>query len=433
VNERLERLGAAEAVALLARRRISSEELVGACLERISKLEPGLRAWAWLEPERALAAARGCDGAPRPPLHGLPVGVKDIIDTADFPTECGTAIYRGRRPKRDASCVAALREAGAVILGKTVTTELAYFAPGPTRNPHDLARTPGGSSSGSAAAVAACMVPAALGTQTAGSLVRPGAYCGVVGFKPTHGLLSLEGVHPFAPSLDTLGVLVRELADVPLLLAAMGQAVQLSGPPRSPRVGLWRTVRWSAATAPMQERLETVAQLLAAAGATVQEVDLGPEEERLIEAQMAVMAAEAAREVGPLRDSEVAPLSPQLSELLDRGEQIGPEQLEAARRIGRHGLATAKNLLRQVDVLLAPSAPGEAPVGLGSTGDPIFNRIPTLLGLPCLNLPCGAGPSGAPLGVQLVGAPHAEGALLGVAGWIAQQLKASGLGPTPVD
>jgi Asp-tRNA(Asn)/Glu-tRNA(Gln) amidotransferase A subunit family amidase len=434
VSGGLERLGAAEAVDLLARRQVSSEELVGACLARISKLEPGLRAWAWLEPERALGAARATDaGPPRPPLHGLPVGIKDIIDTADFPTECGTAIYRGRRPGRDAACITALRAAGAVILGKTVTTELAYFAPGPTRNPHDLTRTPGGSSSGSAAAVAAYMVPAALGTQTAGSLVRPGAFCGVVGFKPTHALLSLQGVHPFAPSLDTLGVLVREVADVPLLLAALGHPVQPSVRARPLRVGLWRTVRWPAATVPMQERLETAARLLATAGAAVREVDLGPEEEGLIEAQMTVMAAEALRELGPLRNSKVAPLSPQLNELLDRGRAVGAEQLEAARGVARRGLDTAKSLLEQVDVLLTPSAPGEAPVGLESTGDPIFNRIPTLLGLPCLNLPCGSGPSGVPLGVQLVGAPYGEGSLVAGAGWIAEQLEASGFGPTTVD
>jgi Asp-tRNA(Asn)/Glu-tRNA(Gln) amidotransferase A subunit family amidase len=434
VSGGLEWLGATEAVDLLSRRKISSEELVGACLERISKLEPGLRAWAWLEPERALAAARAMDaGPPRPPLQGLPVGIKDIIDTADFPTESGTAIYRGRRPRRDAACVAALRAAGAVILGKTVTTELAYFAPGPTRNPHDLTRTPGGSSSGSAAAVAACMVPAALGTQTAGSLVRPGAFCGVVGFKPTHAYFSLQGVHPVAPSLDTLGVLVREVADVPLLFAGLGHPVQTSARARPPRVGLWRTVRWSAATAPMQERLEMAARLLATAGATVRDVDLGPEEEGLIEAQMTVMAAEAARELGPLRNSQVAPLSPQLSELLDRGVAVSPEQLQAARRTAGRGLATVTSLWREVDALLTPSAPGEAPIGLGSTGDPIFNRIPTLLGLPCLNLPCGKGPGGAPLGVQLVGAPHGEGPLIGVAGWIAERLEASGLGPTRVE
>jgi Asp-tRNA(Asn)/Glu-tRNA(Gln) amidotransferase A subunit family amidase len=434
VSRGLERLGAAEAVDLLARRQISSEELVGACLERISKLEPGVQAWVWLEPERALAAARAADaGPPQPPLHGLPVGVKDIIDTADFPTECGTAIYRGRRPGRDAACIAALRAAGAVILGKTVTTELAYFAPGPTRNPHDLTRTPGGSSSGSAAAVAACMVPAALGTQTAGSLVRPAAFCGVVGFKPTHGLLSLQGVQPFAPSLDTLGMLVRKLADVPLLLAALGHPVQPFAPVQPVRVGLWRTVRWSSATAAMQERLEGVARLLTTAGASVRDVTLGPEEEGLIEAQMTVMAAEAVQGLGPLRDSQSGRLSPQLNELLDRGRAVSPEQLEAARRTAQRGLATAQSLLGRVDVLLTPSAPAEAPVGLESTGDPIFNRIPTLLGLPCLNLPCGRGPGGTPLGVQLVGAPHGEGALVGVAGWIAERLEASGLGPPPVD
>ncbi|HVP59055.1 MAG TPA: amidase [Myxococcaceae bacterium] len=417
----IEELGAAAAISLLQRGALTSEALVRACLDRIAQDEPRIHAWAWLDPEQALAAARAVDAGPRrPPLYGLPVGIKDIIDTADAPTECGTPLYLGRRPTRDAACVAALRAAGAVVLGKTVTTELAFFAPGPTRNPRNLAHTPGGSSSGSAAAVADRMAPAALGTQTAGSIIRPAAYCGVVGFKPSHDLLSLEGVHPFAPSLDTLGVLVREVADVAPLLTALGAPIEIRELPRSPRIGLWRSAQWAAATAPMQHRVEEVAGVLSRAGATVREVGPLPEEALLAEGQALIMAVEAVTSFGGLQRSGA--LSPQLTELLDRGAAARPEEVRAVKvRAGRARTGATK-LLADLDVLLTPSAPGEAPEGLTSTGDPVFNRVVTLLGFPAIALPAGAGPSGLPLGVQLVGAPRAEAALLAVASWVETRL-----------
>ncbi len=410
-----------EALGLLEAGTLSSEALVRACLDRIARDESQIHAWAWLDPAQALAAARVVDaGARRPPLYGLPVGIKDIIDTADAPTECGTPIFQGRRPAKDAACVAALRAAGALVLGKTVTTELAFFAPGPTRNPRNPAHTPGGSSSGSAAAVADCMVPAALGTQTAGSIIRPAAYCAVVGFKPSHGLLSLEGVHPFAPSLDTLGVLVREVADVAPLLMALGAPVEVRELPRPPRIGLWRSAQWARATGPMQHRVEEVAEMLSRAGATVREVDPLPDEALLTEDQALIMAAEAVSSFGPLRASGA--LSPPLSGLLDRGAAARPEEVRAAKvRAGQAGAAVAK-LLADLDVLLTPSAPGEAPEGLTSTGDPVFNRVVTMLGVPAISLPAGTGPAGLPLGVQLVGAPRAEAALLAVARWVERRL-----------
>jgi len=415
-------LGAAAAIRLLRDGALTSEALVRACLERIARDEPRIHAWAWLDPDRALAAARAVDARGRPPpLHGLPVGIKDIIDTADAPTECGTPLYEGRRPSSDAACVTALRAAGGVVLGKTVTTELAFFGPGPTRNPHDPAHTPGGSSSGSAAAVAAFMVPAALGTQTAGSIIRPAAYCGVVGFKPSHGLLSLEGVHPFAPSLDTLGVLVREVADVAPLLAGLGAPVEVRPLVRPPRIGLWRTSQWSRTTAAMQHRLEEVATVLARAGAPVREVDPLPDETALIEGQALIMAAEALRSFGALRPSGA--LGPQLTELLDRGAAARSEDVHAARVRAGQALNTMNGLLGEVDVLLTPSAPGEAPEGLASTGDPIFNRVVTVLGVPAISLPAGVGPSGLPLGVQLVGARQAEAALLAAAAWIEPRIR----------
>jgi Asp-tRNA(Asn)/Glu-tRNA(Gln) amidotransferase A subunit family amidase len=421
-----ERLGAAAAVELLRRRALSVEELVRCCLDRIERREPEVLAWAWLEPEKALAEARARDAGPScPPLYGLPVGIKDIIDTVDAPTECGTPLLRGRRPTRDAACVAALRSAGAVVLGKTVTTELAFLAPGPTRNPRGLGHTPGGSSSGSAAAVADFMVPAALGTQTAGSIVRPAAFCGVVGFKPSYGLLSLHGVHPFAPSLDTLGVLVREVADVSVMLEALGLPVAVPVLARPPRVGLWRTARWSEAKPAAQERLERVAGILGRAGAEVREVTLGPEEGALFDAQASLMAAEASASLRELRASSGPGLSQVLQEFLARGDSVGPDQLRECKARARRGGTAAAGLLTELDVLLTASATGEAPEGW-TTGDPVFNRLPTLLGLPSLNLPTGVGPAGLPLGVQLVGALRGEGPLIAVASWIAARLEESG-------
>ena len=418
----IEELGAAAAIALLRDGAVTPEALVRACLDRIAHDEPGIHAWAWLDADRALAEARSVDGRGRPPpLHGLPVGIKDIIDTAGAPTECGTPLYRGRRPTRDAACVASLRSSGGVVLGKTVTTELAFFAPGPTRNPRNPAHTPGGSSSGSAAAVADSMVPAALGTQTAGSIIRPAAYCGIVGFKPSHGLLSMEGIHPFAPSLDTLGVLVREVADVAPLLGALGAPVDVTPLTRPPRIGLWRSAQWPHASAAMQARLEEVATALARAGATVRAVDPLPDEARLSEDQALIMATEAVRSFEALRPTGA--LSPQLSGLLDRGDAADPAEIDAAKiRAGQAWIAMNR-ALSGLDALLTPSAPGEAPEGLASTGDPVFNRVVTWLGFPAVSLPAGTGPSGLPLGVQLVGAPLAEATLLAVASWTEARLR----------
>jgi len=420
-TEPLEELGAAAAIRRLRDGEITSEALVRACLERIAREEPRLHAWAHLDPDRAIAGARSVDARGRPgPLHGLPVGIKDIIDTADAPTECGTPVYRGRRPARDAAAVASLRSAGGVVLGKTVTTELAFFAPGPTCNPHNPVHTPGGSSSGSAAAVAAFMVPAALGTQTAGSIIRPASYCGIVGFKPSHGVLSVEGIHPFAPSLDTLGVLVREVADVAPLLAGLGSPVAVPSLGRPPRIGLWRSAQWARATPAMQARLEEVATAVARAGASVRELDPFADESRLSEDQALIMAVEAVRSFDALRPSGA--LSPQLTALLDRGLAARPDELEAAKIRAGQAWTAMTQVLVSVDALLTPSAPGEAPEGLASTGDPVFNRVVTLLGFPAISVPAGVGPAGLPLGVQLVGGPHADAPLLAVATWTASRL-----------
>jgi amidase len=413
-------LPAAEAVARLARRELRAEALVRACLDRIAERDEALGAFEHLDPEAALAAARRIDALdPAPPLAGLPVAVKDIFDTADLPTECGTEIFRGRRPAADATAVARLRAAGAVILGKTVTTELAYFRPGKTRNPHDPARTPGGSSSGSAAAVAAGLVPAAIGTQTAGSVLRPASFCGVVGFKPTHGLVPMDGALPQAPSLDTFGLFVRDVAAVPLLLgAAAGRPMAAPAPAAPPRLALCRTGEWPKATPDTRAVLEEVAAALACAGARVEELALPPELDGLAEAQRDLQALEASRSFRGLRDAHRDRLSPVLLELVLAGEGVTPAREADVRARAARGRAALPAIFARHDALLTPAAPGEAPPGLATTGDPAFNRIWTMLGTPAASLPLGRGAAGLPVGVQVVGAPGADAALAATCGWI---------------
>jgi amidase len=420
----LHELGVAEAAALLARGAITSEALVRACLERTSAEEPRVLAWEYLDAEYALAQARRIDATtPRPLLGGIPLGVKDIIDTADMPTCYGTPIHAGHRPASDAMCVAALRRAGGVVLGKTVTTELALYTPGKTRNPHDPARSPGGSSSGSAAAVAARMVPAALGTQTAGSVIRPAAFCGVVGFKPTYRLLPLDGVNPVAPTLDTLGLFARDVADLPVLLRALGAEVAPAPPARPPRLGLCRTGAWPLASRDAQRAVEDAAAALARAGAEVVEAELPRGFEGLFEAQVTIQAAEAVRSLAHLRASDGARLSPKLRELLAGGDAVTPEAYAGALARTREARQRAGEAFAGIDALLTASAPGEAPPAHEGTGDPALNRIWTLLGAPSLHLPFARGAAGLPLGVQLVGAPGADGALLATGGWAAERLR----------
>lgn len=422
----LHHLTAAAAADLLGRGEITAEALVRSCLERIEAIEPHVLAFEHLDPELALREARRVDAAGRPgPLHGLPVGVKDIIDTADLPTTRGSPVFAGRRPRADAACVARWRQAGGIVLGKTVTTELAFYFPGKTRNPHDPSRTPGGSSSGSAAAVASGMVPAALGTQTAGSLIRPGSFCGVVAIKPTHGLLPLDGVSPFAPGLDTLGVMARSAADLPLLLAGLGAPRPPAPLPPRLRVGLCRTEAWEATLPASREAVERAARALAAAGAEVVEVE--ESFAGLSQAQRTVMAAEASRTLGALRDRHERELSPQLREILAAGDRVTGEELAGARRAADAGRARLPALFARHDVLLGASAPGEAPIGLASTGDPALNRIWTLLGVPCVQLPAGLGPASMPVGVQLVGPAGGEALLCAAAVRAEGALRSAGI------
>jgi len=422
-------LTAREAIRLLSSGALTSEALVADCLRCIADEEPRVQAWEYLDPELALVQARRADAAGRPGvLHGLPVGVKDVFDTSDMPTGWGTPLFAGRRPLEDATAVAALRRAGAVILGKTVSTELAFYGPGKTRNPHDLSRTPGGSSSGSAAAVATSMVSAALGSQTAGSLIRPASYCGVVGYKPSHGLVPLTGVAPLAPeSLDTVGLLVRSATDLPLLATALGIPAAVSVGPASVqvaaplRVGLCRTEAWPLASRESQTAVEEAARRLAAAG-----VEVGEELESfdgLSDAHRQIMAFEAGAVWGPTLSRERQHVSPSFRRLLSDGADVTPTRYAEALSLRDDARRRLLAIYSRFDVLLTASAQGEAPEGLASTGDPAMNRIWTLLGPPCITLPVAAGPHGLPIGVQFVGVPGGDPGLLKVAEWVESILK----------
>jgi Asp-tRNA(Asn)/Glu-tRNA(Gln) amidotransferase A subunit family amidase len=410
--------GAAAAAARIAAGELSPSELAAACVARIEERDAVVRAWVDFDPEPALAAARAAGDAEVPgPLHGIPVGVKDIIDTADLPTQHGSPIFAGHRPAADAACVAALRAAGAIVLGKTATTEFAAFEPAVTVNPHDPAHTPGGSSAGSAAAVADGMVPLALGTQTAGSVVRPAAFCGVLGFKATFGRADRTGIGAQAPSLDTLGWFARHADDLSLALSVLVGDDEPEGPePSHPRVAVVPTEHFAEADADTRAALETAAGRLAAAGAAVEALDPAEPFPGLMEAQAAVQAFEAAETLGPLRADHEDQLSASLRALLDTGAAIRPEDHVAALALAEDARARLPGLFERFDALLTPAARGTAPRGLDSTGDPIFCRAWTLLGPPVLSVPGLRGADGMPVGVQLVGRPGGDRALIELGG-----------------
>ncbi len=411
----------ADLVPRLRSRQVSAEAVVQACLARVEARESEVKAWAFIDAELALRQARNLDQSiVRGPLHGIPIAVKDIFDTFDMPTCNGSVIHAERQPDADAPVVAMLREAGAVILGKTVTTEFAYFHPGPTVNPHDASRTPGGSSSGSAAAVAAGMAPVGLGSQTAASVIRPASFCGVVGYKSRLGCFPMSGVSPLARSLDSFGWMTRSVADAAIVFAALsGLDIEFDiAPEVSPSVGVCRTPVWEKADGDMQALLETTAERLAAAGAGVVDVVLPPLFERLVDAQKTVMAFETAQAMADLRRRHGGQLSRRLMDLLEEGAATDYGDYRGALALAERGRIELQSLAHDVDVLIAPSACGEAPVGLEATGDPIFSRMWTLLGSPCISLPMGLGSNGMPLGLQLIGPMHDEEALFRAASWV---------------
>jgi Asp-tRNA(Asn)/Glu-tRNA(Gln) amidotransferase A subunit family amidase len=405
---------------------VTAERIVQACLERIAAREPTVRAWTHLDRDGALAAARRLDAGPRAGLlHGIPIGIKDIIDTADMPTGYGSPIYARHQPPSDAATVALPRAAGAVILGKTVTTEFANRFAGPTTNPHNPAHTPGGSSSGSAAAVADHMVPLATGTQTGGSVIRPASYCGVYALKPSFGLFGTFGVKPNTELFDTVGVMARSVADLALGFAAL-VAVPFAGPPAgdvAPRIGVCRTPFWDKALPETQRALAEAASRLSRAGATVIDVALPADYADIQGSHSTISGFEAPRNHADELRRHHGLLSVVLREKIDEGRHLSLDQFRAARRHAERCRAGFVGAMAGCDVLLTPSAPGEAPAGLESTGNPIFNGLWTLLYVPCVTLPGFSGPTGLPVGVQLVGRRFHDPALLEAAAWVDRHLR----------
>ncbi len=421
----LHQLEAWQAAALLARRELSATDLVRACLDRIAEREPDVQAFVQLAADAALARARELDaGAVRGLLHGLPFGVKDLFDSFDLPTGYGSPIYAGQQPVADAAAVALCREAGAVLLGKTVTTELANMFPGATRNPHSPQHTPGGSSSGSAAAVADAMLPLALGTQTAGSLIRPAAFCGVVGYKPSHNRVPKAGVKSLSETLDTVGGFARSVRDVALLGAVLTGDARLADPTAfeqaaAPRIGWCQTPEWAQADTDTQQAWAQAEKILAGQG---QPLILPDSLSGLVALQKAVQAFETARSLSHERLHHRQQLSTPLQALIADGLAISgqthAQNLQATARARQQ----AQALFVDCDVILAPSSIGEAPAGLDGTGDPLFCRSWTLLGLPCVHLPFARGRKGLPVGLQLVGASGDDHRLLAAAHWLHQRL-----------
>ncbi|MBI4593676.1 MAG: amidase [Candidatus Rokubacteria bacterium] len=442
----LHQLSASAAARLIRDGVVSSEQLVQACLDRVSETDAQVQAWAFLDPDHALAQARAADewrgeGRPTGPLHGVPVGVKDIIDTADMPTEYGSVLHAGRTPSRDATVVAMLRAAGAVILGKTVTTEFAAGAPGKTSNPHNPAHTPGGSSSGSAAAVAAGMVPLALGSQTTGSTIRPASFCGVYGFKPTHGLIPRPGMLRLSPTLDHVGMFARTIEDIALLAEQLVghderdpdtrpraripfAAVAAEEPPLPPMFGFVKTPHWARAD---EDTKAAFAELVEHLGDRVEEVELFPSATEAWEWQRIIMEAEMAASLEWEWDKGRDRLSPALRERLERGRAVGALEYQRAVARARPVPESFLELFEQrYDAILTPAAAGTAPEGLASTGDRSFCTLWTLCGMPALSVPLMQGANGLPLGVQLVGPRDGDARLLRTARWLVARVAAGG-------
>ncbi len=411
----------------LARREVTAEAVLLSCLDRIDEREPEVQAWSYLDRDGALARARELDKGPvRGLLHGLPVGVKDLFDTVDMPTTYGSPIYAGHRPAADAAPVALCREQGAVMVGKTVTTEFATFNPGKTRNPHRLTHTPGGSSSGSAAAVADGMVPLAFASQTAASVIRPAAFCGIVGYKPSYGLVNRAGVKPLSDSLDTIGFLARSVDDVALFAAATSGdrsllQLDLGG---TPRIAMCATHEWPLADVDTRLAMQQAATRLAHAGVPVRDVQTPMLFSQLLQVQKEIMAYELARSLSHERLRHADKLSDKLQALLDEGMRIAPERHWANIQLAYSARAKVSSAFGDCEAWLAPSAIGEAPATLEQTGDPVFGRIWTLLGLPCVHLPFTTGQSGMPVGLQLVGRYGDDRVVLRIARWLMQHLVA---------
>jgi len=435
-------ISATQAVDKIRKGEITSEELVQDCLDKIEQIDGETEAWAYLNPDYALEQARRLDiirqaGDPMGPLHGIPVGIKDIIDTAHVPTELGTPIHSGRVPFRDAWVVSRLRQAGAVIMGKTVTTELATYAPGKTKNPHDPNRTPGGSSSGSAAAVASNMVPAALGSQTNGSVIRPAAFCGVFGFKPSFGMIPRTGVLKQSSPLDQLGVFARSMDDVALLTQVLAGydevdpsttylravpplvSVAAEDPPLPPKIGFVKTPVWDRADDMCKDAHEELCESL---GENIEEIELSLSFGHVLDHHKIIMETDLAYSYAHDYERAKELLSDSLRGQIERG--LGYSAVAYQRALAQQAILDVilTELFQVYDALLTPSASGEAPIGLGNTGDPSFCTIWTFCGVPALNIPVFKGENGMPIGTQLVGAKNDDARLLRTANSLLRKL-----------
>jgi Asp-tRNA(Asn)/Glu-tRNA(Gln) amidotransferase A subunit family amidase len=434
-------LSATDAARAISDGAFSAEQLTEACLARIREVDGEVQAWTFLDEKYALQQAKARDldkseGRPLGPLHGVPIAIKDIFDTCDMPTEDGTVLHAGRTPDHDATAVALLRAAGAVIMGKTVTTECATYSPGKTRNPHNAGHTPGGSSSGSAAAVAAGMVPVALGSQTNGSVIRPAAFCGVYGFKPTHGLISRYGVLKLSRTLDHVGFFSRTLDDLALLAEVLAgwdagdpdtrqratipfRHILAQEPPLDPVIAFVKPPVWDRAEA---DTREAFAELAGQLGERVVHVELPSLTAQALDWHRTIMEAEMAANLDREFEQGADKLSESLRAQLARGREI--RALDHQRAVARIALLNAgfDEMFERCDALITPSAPGTAPKGLGSTGDPSFCSLWTLCGMPAVNLPLAQGANGLPLGFQLIGARDTDARLLRTARWLVGRL-----------
>jgi Asp-tRNA(Asn)/Glu-tRNA(Gln) amidotransferase A subunit family amidase len=381
-----------------------------------------------VDPEAVLSGARELDRvdfAARGALHGIPLGVKDIFDTHDMPTGYGSPIYVGHRPRVDAASVAIARRCGMLPLGKLVSTEFAAWPPGPTTNPHDATRTPGGSSSGSAAAVAAGMVPVAFATQTTGSIIRPAAFCGVVGYKPSYGTLPCAGAKAISESFDTVGVMTRTVADAALVVGTLsGRALDVPPKPATPRLGICLTHEWPAAQPETAALFDALPRLLERAGAAPTPLELPSAFGALAEAQSAIWTFEIARCLADEHRRFRELIREPLRGMLDDGATMPIAEYDESLRRLQECRAALAGVFDGLDALLVPSAPGEAP-DVATTGDPIFNRVWSALGVPAITVPAGAGSSGLPLGVQVVGLPGQDAKVLACAAWVEQALAGS--------
>ena len=435
----LAQLRATEAVEQISAGALSARNYSSELLERVRQTEDQVQAWACLDPDFLLAQADAADAAQHAgstlgPLHGVPVGVKDIVDTSELPTENGTVLHAGRQPSRDASVVSRLRAAGGLLMGKTVTTELATYAPGKTRNPHNPAHTPGGSSSGSAAAVAAGMTPLAIGSQTNGSIIRPASFCGVVGYKPSAGWISRAGVLVQSPTLDQLGVYGRSVEDVALLAQCLAGhdpkdpatrpratppllAASRSEPPSPPMIAFVRMPMWERVAPEAQSAFLQLAQFL---GSRVVEIELPPAANGFLDLHRLVMEADIAGSFEAEYERGRDRLSASLRGQIERGRQVSAVDYRRALDRREAIRAAIDTLYDRFDAILTPAALGTAPLGLEATGDPVMCTFWTFTGQPAISLPLLHGAGGLPIGVQLVGRRDDDARLLRTAQWLSR-------------